>query len=65
MTLFYVPIIKVVFGHKESVNELIDIILKRLIHIKKHHVEHYMSKVFVKYNHIKNVISIFTIVLLW
>ena len=45
MTLFHVPMIKVVFGHKECVNELIDIILGRHIHIKEHHVEHYMSNI--------------------
>ena len=42
MTLFHSPMIKVVFGHKECVNEIIDIILGRHIHID----EHYMSNIF-------------------
>ena len=45
MTLFHSPMIKVVFGHKECVNEMIDIILGRHIHIDEHHVEHYMSNI--------------------
>ena len=45
MTLFHSPMIKVVFGHRECVNEMIDIILGRHIHIDEHHVEHYMSNI--------------------
>ncbi len=45
MTLFHSPMIKVVFGHRECVNEIIDIILGRHIHIDEHHVEHYMSNI--------------------
>ena len=41
MTLFHSPMIKVVFGHRECVNEIIDIILGRHIHID----EHYMSNI--------------------
>ena len=45
MTLFHSPMIKVVFVHRECVNEMIDIILGRHIHIDEHHVEHYMSNI--------------------
>ena len=45
MTLFHSPMIKVIFGHRECVNEMIDIILGRHIHIDEHHVEHYMSNI--------------------
>ena len=45
MTLFHSPMIKVVFGHRECVNEIIDIILGRHIHIDEHHVEYYMSNI--------------------
>ena len=45
MTLFHSPMIKVVFDHRECVNEMIDIILGRHIHIDEHHVEHYMSNI--------------------
>ncbi len=45
MTLFHSPMIKVVFGHRECVNEMIDIILGRHLHIDEHHVEHYMSNI--------------------
>ncbi len=45
MTLFHSPMIKVVFSHRECVNEVIDIILGRHIHIDEHHVEYYMSNI--------------------